>query len=144
MLIGTNAEEMNLYLVPSGIRDRIGGLLATFLLSRSQPKARKVLKAYGLGQRDVSAGQALTDAMNDLVFRWPARRFAEEHRGRTHMYEFDWRSPAFRGELGACHGLELPFMFDTLAVATGPQGLVGESAAGAGRSHPSHLDRFRA
>nr|WP_047167458.1 carboxylesterase family protein [Sphingomonas sp. Y57] len=126
VLIGTNAEEMNLYLVPSGIRDKIGGLLATFMLSRSQPKARKVLKAYGLGQRDISAGQALTDAMNDLVFRWPARRFAEEHRGRTHMYQFDWRSPALRRELGACHGLELPFIFDTLAAATGPQGLVGE------------------
>jgi para-nitrobenzyl esterase len=125
VLIGTNAEEMNLYLVPTGVRDKIGGLLATFLLSRSQPQARKVLKAYGLGQRDMPAGQALTDAMNDLVFRWPARRFAEEHRGRTHMYQFDWRSPAFRGELGACHGLELPFVFDTLAATTGPQGMVG-------------------
>jgi para-nitrobenzyl esterase len=126
LLIGTNAEEMNLYLVPTGAREKIGGLLATFLLSRSQPKARKVLKAYGLGKRGVKAGQALTDAMNDLVFRWPARRFAEEHRGRTHMYQFDWRSPAFKGELGSCHGLELPFVFDTLATATGPQGLLGE------------------
>jgi para-nitrobenzyl esterase len=65
--------------------------------------------------------------MNDLVFRRPARRFAEEHRGRTHMYEFDWRSPACGGELGACHGLELPFVFDTLATATGPAGLAGEA-----------------
>ncbi|MES2498038.1 MAG: carboxylesterase family protein [Pseudomonadota bacterium] len=127
ILIGTNAEEMNLYLVPTGVRDKIGGLLATFMLSRSQPKARRVLKAYGLGQIGVKPGQALTDAMNDLVFRWPARRFAEEHQGRTHMYQFGWRSPAFKGELGACHGLELPFVFDTLASATGPQGLVGES-----------------
>lgn len=125
VLIGTNAEEMNLYLVPTGVRDKIGGLLATFMLSRSQPKARSVLKAYGLGQLDVKPGQALTDAMNDLAFRWPARRFAEEHRGRTHVYEFDWRSPAVRGELGACHGLELPFVFDTLAAATGPQGMAG-------------------
>ncbi len=127
VLIGTNSEEMNLYLVPTGVRDKIGGLLATFLLSRSQPKARKVLKAYGLGKHGVKAGQALTDAMNDLVFRWPARRFAEEHQGRTHMYQFDWRSPAFKGELGACHGIELPFVFDTLATATGPQGLAGEA-----------------
>ncbi|MBP8235530.1 MAG: carboxylesterase/lipase family protein [Rhizorhabdus sp.] len=127
VLIGTNAEEMNLYLVPSGVRDKIGGLLATFLLSRSQPGARRVLKAYGLGKHGVKPGQALTDAMNDLVFRWPARRFAEEHQGRTHMYEFDWRSPAFKGELGSCHAVELPFVFDTLATATGAQGLVGEA-----------------
>lgn len=127
LLIGTNAEEMNLYLVPTGLRDKIGGLLATYALHRSQPYARKLLKAYGLGNKGVKPGQALTDAMNDLVFRWPARRFAEEHRGRTHMYQFDWRSPAFGGELGAAHGMELPFVFDSLATTTGPQGLTGEA-----------------
>ena len=59
------------------------------------------------------------------MFRSPARRFAAAHRGRTHVYEFDWRSPACDGELGACHGLELPFVFDTLASVTGPNGVVG-------------------
>jgi para-nitrobenzyl esterase len=127
LLIGTNAEEMNLYLVPTGVREKIGGLLATYVLHRAQPHARRLLKAYGLGQAGVKPGQALTDAMNDLVFRWPARRFAEEHRGRTHMYQFDWRSPAFAGELGAAHGMELPFVFDALATTTGPQGLTGEA-----------------
>ncbi len=125
ILIGTNAEEMNLYLVPTGVRDKIGGLLATYLLHRSHPKARKTLKAYGLGCKGVKPGQALTNAMNDLVFRWPARRFAEEHVGHTHMYEFDWRSPAFAGELGASHGMELAFVFDTLECATGIEGLLG-------------------
>ena len=70
-------------------------------------------------------GEVLNAAMNDLVFRWPARRFAEEHRGRTHVYEFEWRSPMFGGELGAAHGMEIPFVFDTLAVATGEQGMCG-------------------
>ena len=42
------------------------------------------------------------------------------------MYEFDWRSPACSGELGACHGLELPFVFKTLPSCTGPAGLAGE------------------
>jgi para-nitrobenzyl esterase len=125
LLIGTNAEEMNLYLIPTGVRDKIGRLVATWLLHRSQPQARRVLKAYGMGQKGRKPGQALTDALNDLVFRWPARRFAEEHRGRTHMYEFDWRSPLFDGQLGAAHAMELPFVFDTLACVTGPQGLCG-------------------
>jgi para-nitrobenzyl esterase len=123
VLIGTNAEEMNLYLVPSGVREKIGRLLATYVLHRAHPKANKTLKAYGIGKR--KAGHALTDAMNDLVFRWPARRFAEEHRGRTHMYEFEWRSPRYDGGLGASHGMELPFVFDTLASVTGPEGLCG-------------------
>lgn len=126
LLIGGNAEEMNLYLVPTGVRAKIWGWLATYLLGKSMPGARRALKAYGLG-KGKKPGEALCDAMNDLVFRWPARRFAEEHKGRTHMYEFDWRSPAFDGELGACHGVELPFIFDTLATATGPEGLAGEA-----------------
>jgi para-nitrobenzyl esterase len=127
LLIGANAEEMNLYLVPTGVREKVGRLLSWFVLSRSQPRAWSALKAYGLGATGKSPGQALTDAMTDLVFRWPARRFAEEHRGRTHFYELEWRSPAFGGGLGASHGMELPFVFDTLASVTGPEGLVGEA-----------------
>jgi para-nitrobenzyl esterase len=128
VLIGTNAEEMKLYFVPTGVRDTIPGLLAWWLLSRSQPRARAALKAYGLGQKGVKPGAAMTRAMSDLVFRWPARQYALAHQGKTWMYEFDWRSPACNGELGACHGIELPFVFKTLEVATGPQGLAGEHA----------------
>ncbi|HUD91875.1 carboxylesterase/lipase family protein [Sphingobium sp.] len=126
LLIGTNAQEMNLYFVPTGVREKIGRLLATYALHKCQPQARKVLRAYGMGRSGVKPGHAFTDALHDLVFRWPARRFAEEHRGRTHIYEFEWQSPIFGG-LGAAHGMELPFVFDTLASVTGPQGLCGEA-----------------
>jgi para-nitrobenzyl esterase len=30
------------------------------------------------------------------------------------MYEFAWRSPQLNGLLGACHALEIAFVFDTL------------------------------
>ena len=30
------------------------------------------------------------------------------------MYEFAWRSPLYAGQLGACHYLEVPFVFDTI------------------------------
>ncbi|HWF01020.1 MAG TPA: carboxylesterase family protein [Caulobacteraceae bacterium] len=124
VLIGTNREEMNFYLVPTGVRRRMVGLLARFLLGRSIPRAGEALRAYGLG-RGAKAGDAFSEAMHDLVFRWPARLYAEAHTGRTHVYEFDWRSPACKGQLGACHGLELPFVFDTLSAATGPDSLAG-------------------
>lgn len=126
LLIGTNAEEMNLYFIPTGVREKVGRLLATYIFHRVHPQARKLLKAYGMGRKGVKPGHAFTAAAHDLVFRWPARRFAEEHRGRTHMYEFDWRSPLFGG-LGAAHAMELPFVFDTLATVTGPEGLCGET-----------------
>lgn len=123
VLIGSNAEEMNLYFVPTGVREKVGKLLAWFIVSRSLPNARKILKTYGGGK----PGDVFTRAMHDLVFRWPARRFAEEHRGRTHVYEFEWRSPAVGGELGAAHGMEMPFVFDTLATVTGSEGIAGEN-----------------
>jgi para-nitrobenzyl esterase len=125
VLIGSNSEEMNLYLVPTGARPKIGRLLGWLALRKSLPRAWRVLKAYGMGRRGVKPGVAFNLAMNDLVFRWPARRFAEEHRGRTHMYEFEWRSPRYDGELGAAHGMELPFVFDTLATTSTPEGLTG-------------------
>jgi para-nitrobenzyl esterase len=39
--------------------------------------------------------------------------------------EFDWRSPALGGKLGAAHGIVVPFIFDTLPAATGPNKLLG-------------------
>jgi para-nitrobenzyl esterase len=125
VVIGSNAEEMNLYFVPTGVRKKIGGFFARWLLGRSHPQAKPVLKAYGYKQKGVRPGEAMTDAMNDLVFRWPARQYAAAHQGKTWMYEFDWRSPACDGELGACHGIEMPFVFKTLPSVTGPRGLAG-------------------
>ena len=128
VLIGTNAEEMNLYFVPTKVRAKAPGWLLRWLLSRSHPRAKEALRAYGWG-KERKAGDVFTEALTDLVFRWPARRFAEEHQGKTHVYEFDWQSPACGGELGASHGMELPFVFKTLTIATGPKGFAGENPA---------------
>jgi len=125
VLIGSNAEEMNLYFVPTGVRPKIFGLLARWIIGKSQPRGKAVMKAYA--RPGTSAGDTFTRAVTDLVFRWPARTFAAAHSGRTHLYEFDWRSPACDGELGACHGIELPFVFDTLATTTGERGLAGSN-----------------
>lgn len=127
VLVGSNAEEMNLYFVPTGVRRKIPGLLAWWLLSRSMPKARAALKAYGWGRKGVRPGEAMTLAMTDLVFRWPARQYASAHQGATWLYEMEWRSDACGGELGACHGIELPFVFKTLPCATGERGLAGKN-----------------
>lgn len=125
LLIGTNSEEMNLYFVPTKVREKIPSFLVRWMVGKSHPRAKAALKAYGFGAKGKKPGAAMTEAMHDLVFRWPARLFAERHQGRTHVYEFDWRSQACDGELGASHGMELPFVFDTLATATGERGLCG-------------------
>jgi para-nitrobenzyl esterase len=126
LLIGTTREEMNIYMVPTGVRAGVSAAAASAMLAASSPCAAELLRVYGLEEAK-RPGDALCTAMTDLVFRLPARRFAAAHRGRTHLYEFAWRSPACGGELGACHALELPFVFNTLATCRGPSGLVGEN-----------------
>ena len=128
VLIGTNRDEMNLYFVPLGVLPKLNGFLSWMILRNVEPKAGAVLKAYAKADPKKKAGAIFADAMTDLVFRWPARKFAAAHQGTTHLYEFDWRSPAFGGQLGACHGIELPFVFNQLAPCSGPKGIVGEAA----------------
>jgi carboxylesterase type B len=56
----------------------------------------------------------------------PAIRLAEARlrtSGSTFMYEFAWPSPFGGGLFGACHGLEIPFVFDTLD--KGPAQMIG-------------------
>lgn len=125
LLVGTNAEEMNLYFVPTGVQPKINGLLAWLLLGRVERQAGRILKAYR--RSGEGAGVSFTRALSDLVFRWPARVFAGAHQGSTHMYELGWRSTACGGQLGAAHGIDVPFVFDTIGLATGPKGLLGES-----------------
>ncbi len=127
LLIGTCAEEMNLYFVATGVKDKVGKFLAWLLLSRSTRNASPLLKAYGMGKRGVKAGDAMTRAMTDLVFRLPGRRFAAAHKGKTFVYEFDWRSPAFGGQMGAAHALDVPFAFNTINACSGPKGIVAEN-----------------
>jgi para-nitrobenzyl esterase len=126
ILVGSCAEEMNIYFVPTGVIGIEDAGMVTALLSALTPNAPQILAEYGLGQ-GAKPGAVLTAAMSDLVFRDPVRAFALAHKGRTHVYEFGWRSTAFGGQLGACHALELPFVFNTLPSCTGPLGFCGEN-----------------
>jgi para-nitrobenzyl esterase len=53
----------------------------------------------------------------DWVFRIPAVRLAEAqsaHQASTYSYLFTYKSTAFNGALGACHAIEIPFVFDNV------------------------------
>jgi len=125
LLIGATSEEANLFFVPGGVRDKLNRWAVLYFMGRAVPKAKAALRAYGLDNKAEKPGRVMTRAMTDLMFRWMARRTAELHQGRAYVYEFDWRSPAYEGELGAAHAVELPFVFDTLACASGERGLLG-------------------
>jgi para-nitrobenzyl esterase len=59
----------------------------------------------------------LDAVMTDLRFRIPALRWAEaqsQHQPQVFSYLFTYKSTAMNGVLGACHALEIPFVFGTL------------------------------
>lgn len=56
------------------------------------------------------------EILSDLIFTVPAQRLgnAQSTHGTVFFYLFDWPTPIMGGYLRACHGLEIPFVFDQL------------------------------
>jgi para-nitrobenzyl esterase len=113
LLIGTNSEEARLFLVPTGVGARMNTplLYAAAALRFGLPP--RGVRRYRANRPGTTPGDVLAAIMTDSYYRIPAIRVAEAHSG-TYMYEFAWRSPACDGALGACHALELAFVFDNL------------------------------
>ncbi|MFJ7324921.1 carboxylesterase/lipase family protein [Streptomyces cyaneofuscatus] len=125
LLLGTNTEEYRLWFVPSGLTERIGRLkLRLALLKFRVPNA--TARTYRANRPDATPGELLGALATDLLLRVPLNRLADARAGApasTYVYEFGWPTPVQR--LGACHALELGFVFDTLghpetSALTGP------------------------
>jgi para-nitrobenzyl esterase len=72
---------------------------------------------------DVSPFEIYSAIETDHIFRIPAVRLAEAqaaHQPRTFAYIVTWEASAMHGKLGACHGIDLPFV----------QGAIGSKSAG--------------
>lgn len=121
LLVGHNAEEMRLYHVPGNGLARIG-----------QQDLQDFGAATGLTCEPAadSPGEQLCRLQSHYYYAEPAQRLAQLA-GRwaqsSHRYVFGWRSPQWAGQLGAAHGVELPFVFNNLAAPTA-QELAGRSA----------------
>jgi para-nitrobenzyl esterase len=158
LLTGSTRDEWKLFgfmdpgiakLDESGLRKRLAGQV-------DEPEP--LIAAYRSGRTGADAAPpALFFAIEtDRVFRIPAIRLAEAqsvHQPGTFMYRFDWPSPAMGGALGACHAIELPFVFGlvdrpgaALFSGGGPEaiGLSGRTMdawiAFARSGDPSHAD----
>ena len=129
LMVGTTSEEWRFFLVPPGAIGHISEerLSAT---AAGMGLKREALPVYRASRPLASSGDLLAALITDWFFRIPAIRLAEAHgknRGTTYMYEFAWRSPLFNGRLGACHALEIGFVFDRLD-REGNGGLAGREA----------------
>ncbi|WP_433559086.1 carboxylesterase/lipase family protein [Pseudonocardia xinjiangensis] len=120
LLVGSTRDEYRLFLVPFGAMDRVTEA-ALQALAAEYGLPEDALDEYRALWPEASPGVLLTDVVTDWLFRIPTIRMAEAHPG-AHVYEFDWASPVLDGALGACHALELGFVFDTLHCTTGLTG----------------------
>ena len=119
MMIGTNVDEVRLLsagdphradLDDDGLRRRLekvldGGVDDVIGTVRSARLAR--------GER-TTPSDLWYAIESERFFRVPSLRAADAHvahEARTYVYLFGWCSPALDGWLGACHVLEIPFVF---------------------------------
>lgn len=115
LLIGTNLDEWRLFgladpraatLDEARLRDR---------LERLMEGAGPIAVAYRRALPDASPTELWYAFQSDRLFMVPATRFAEaqaQHQPDTYVYL--WTRPSPIEVLGACHGLEIPFVFGNL------------------------------
>lgn len=123
VMSGTTLDEWKLFgmLEPDAYGLDEAGLVAKLGKRAPGVDARELVAVY----RDARQGAAPLDPASlffaietDRIFRIPSIRLAETqcaHQAEVFMYRFDWPSPAFEGRLGACHAIDVPFVFGSQA-----------------------------
>jgi para-nitrobenzyl esterase len=151
LLTGTTTEEYRLFLVPTGLAGYLTDeSLAGFLAAAGIDA--QVADLYRANRPGASPGDVLAALLTDRFFRLPALAVAEaratqgayrppgpaQARAPTYLYEFAWRSSV--SGLGACHSLEIPFVFDNLSAAGAERALGAAPPADlAGRMHAAWI-----
>jgi para-nitrobenzyl esterase len=127
LIIGSNRDEWNLFDAPNIARwdqplarEAMVEKVCRMVQGLDAGRAAELCASYERSRRALALPhheRALLRAIEgDLRFRMAAVRLAETHVHAeipVYVYMFTYESPALRGALGACHALELPFVFGT-------------------------------
>lgn len=139
LLVGSNAEEGNLYLAPQGELATSTAEDVRELAARVHRDPDVLVAAYRAQHPGAGPGRLRAAILGDALFAAGGRTLAEAH-GNAHVYEFAWRSTAVGDQLGAAHSVELPFVFDLLdlPMLRGPQALLGAGEPPSGLAAEMH------
>ncbi|MHA1147923.1 MAG: carboxylesterase/lipase family protein [Promethearchaeota archaeon] len=130
LMLGTNMDEFKLFTAMDALKEIIKSdalkLLIGFLGMAGIPadKTKEIIDIYAKareGKYSTEPMEIFNALINDYAFRIQTIRLLvaqHAHNTNTYNYLFDWKSPGLDGALGACHALELPFVFGTLDVPT--------------------------
>jgi para-nitrobenzyl esterase len=121
LVIGTTHDEWNLFMLQEAggelpaeqLRRRAGNLVGGDPAEVDEMVALYREARPAATNRDVWAA-----ILTDHVFRMPALRLADAQlpHAPVSMYRFDYPSTAFGGLAGACHAIDVPFVFDMVDV----------------------------
>ncbi len=126
ILIGANLEEWKMFTATDGKRRNMDEATLRDYLSRTFVEAgggleltELALEYYQHSEEGKSRtpGQIWSAIQGDRVFHLPAVQLADRNSelgGQTWFYRFDWRSRRLKERVGACHSMELPFVFGTV------------------------------
>jgi para-nitrobenzyl esterase len=122
LVVGTNRDELTLFALGNPVLSALdeGGVHAWLANALPGVAPAEVVSTYRAAReaRDepTSPNDIWVAAGSDIVFRWPTLQLAAASGGRTFVYLFEWASPALGGVLGACHALDLPFVFGAVHI----------------------------
>lgn len=119
VLAGTNAEEWKLFMLGDLRARRMDDAMLRRRFARALGDAHveRASAAYArapLARAPEAPHERWSAFQSDRVFHWPAARLLDLHATHsrdTYAYRFDWAPPMTGGRIGACHGIELPFVF---------------------------------
>ena len=117
MLTGSNADEARYWIGEMGgygIYLAGGSLLYKSMVQKLDPSDRHYVKEFMALQKDKTIWNR-TEFINELVFRIPAivqASFHAEGGGNTYMYY--WTKESAIPHYGACHAVELSYVFNNL------------------------------
>ena len=124
VLVGSNRDEWKLFMLgdaegrkldESGLRRRLERVLPGED-PNGIPHVEVALEAYRARAPSRSPADVWVAFQSGRVFHYPAVRLAElhsTHTPETFRYLFTWSPPLVGARIGACHGIELPFVFGT-------------------------------
>ncbi|MFI2415339.1 carboxylesterase/lipase family protein [Streptomyces sp. NPDC018947] len=127
LMTGWTRDEYRLWLVPGGLLERVDRLGAVALAGA---RARchcgnEVVRGYRALRPGAGTAETVGQLVTDHLLRVPVHRLAGARPGTSYVYEFAW--PSNLPDLGACHALELGFVFDSGDVPDARR-LAGEGA----------------
>jgi para-nitrobenzyl esterase len=129
LIIGSTHDEYSMFLrfALMGTEAPPEEAALAYLRTTFGPGVDDVIDAYRRARPGAPDYDVFEAVATDGNVRLPAIRMAEAKAaagGSVYMYRFDWNSPV-EPSLKACHGLDIPFVFDTadtaLATGSGPE-----------------------